>query len=202
MVGIVADPATGGFWLAHAGGAVVGYGGAPTYRPAHLRAPVAALAATPDGRGYWVVAEDGRAAPRGDAGAHGALNGASGRAVVGMAVAPGGTGYWLATADGRIFSYGSAGLVAPPAGSPRAVAIVAAPAAPAAPPAAPAAPPSTGTTLPPVTTTTLPPVTTTSPPAPGLSQLPVSRVSSGNWSGYVAAAGPTRRLRARSRSRR
>ena len=127
MVGIVADPGTGGFWLALADGSVRGYGGAPTYPRAHLAAPVAAVAATPDGRGYWVVARDGRAAARGDAGRHGALNGAYDRPVVGIAVAPGGAGYWLAAADGHVFSYGSAGLVAPPPGSAGVVAIVAAP---------------------------------------------------------------------------
>ena len=263
VVGIVADPGTGGFWLASADGAVRGYGGAPTYPRGHLPAPVAAVAATPDGRGYWVVARDGRAAARGDAGRHGALNGAYDRPVVGIAVAPGGAGYWLAAADGHVFSYGSAGLVAPPPGSAGVVAIVAAPPteapAPPAPPVSPGPARPGGTGVLAVTTTGLaaatvsvpytaqlgaqggtppytwaltagglPPGLSLSAPglisgspaatgsysftaavtdgasspaqataqfsiavvAPGLSQLPVSRLPSGNWSGYVAGPAP------------
>jgi hypothetical protein len=129
VVGIVADPGTGGYWLARANGAVVGYRGAPTYRRAHLPAAVVAVAATPDGQGYWVVARDGRTTTRGDASRHGALNGAYDQPVVGMAAAAGGSGYWLATANGHVFAYGAAGTVVPPPGSPRVVAIVAAPAA-------------------------------------------------------------------------
>jgi hypothetical protein len=126
VVGIVADPGTQGFWLTTAKGAVLGYSGAPTYRPAHLPAAVVAVAATPDGRGYWVVARDGRTATRGDAGKYGALNGAYSHPVVGMAIDPTGNGYWMATANGHVFSYGTAGAVASPPGSPTVVAILAA----------------------------------------------------------------------------
>ena len=127
MVGIAADPATAGFWLATSAGAVLGYGGAPGYGGAQLPSAVVAMAATPDGRGYWVVAQDGRTAPLGDAGKHGALNGAYPSAVVGMAVAPNGNGYWLAAADGAVFAYGQAGTVALPPGSAQVVAIAAVP---------------------------------------------------------------------------
>jgi hypothetical protein len=47
-VGIVADPATRGYWLATATGAVLGYDGAPNYGEARLGVPVVAMAATPD----------------------------------------------------------------------------------------------------------------------------------------------------------
>ena len=126
VVSIVADPGTLGFWLATARGTVLGYSGAPTYGPAHLPAAVVAVAATPDGRGYWVVAGDGRTATRGDAGKHGALNGAYPQPVVGMAIDRTGNGYWMATANGHVFSYGTAGTVGSPPGSPRVAAIVAA----------------------------------------------------------------------------
>ena len=127
VVDIVADPATGGFWLATSTGAVLGYGGAPDYGRAHLPSAVVAMAATPDGRGYWVVAGDGRTAHFGDAGRYGA--GTHPQGVVGMAVAAQGKGYWLATANGHVFAHGQAGSVGPLPGSPGVVAIEAAPAA-------------------------------------------------------------------------
>ena len=270
VVGIVTDPATGGFWLATSTGTVLGYDGAPSYGQAHLPSAVVAMAATPDGRGYWVVAQDGRTATLGDAGRHGALNGAYSRPVVGMAPAPTGDGYWLAAANGHVFAYGDAGDVAPPPGSPRVVAIVAAPPIVGAPRITAGAPGPSGSTpsgstpsgstgaltvvttalpaasvsvaytaqlagqggTPPYTWAigdgTLPPGLSLSPagaisgapstagsytftaevtdgaraPAhasaqlsiavapPQLSQVPVSQVPSGNWSGYVATAGP------------
>ncbi len=122
----MADPGRQGFWLATANGDVLGFGGALTFGPARLSAAVVAMAATPDGRGYWAVAGDGRTAARGDAGKYGALNGAYPQPVVGMAIDPTGDGYWMATADGHVFSFGDAGPVASPPGSPRVVAIMAA----------------------------------------------------------------------------
>ncbi len=261
VVGIAADPATAGFWLATSTGAVLGYGGAPGYGGAQLASAVVAMAATPDGRGYWVVAQDGRTAPLGDAGKHGALNGAYPSAVVGMAVAPNGNGYWLAAADGAVFAYGQAGTVALPPGSAQVVAIAAVPPGAAATGLSAGAPGAGATpeALAVATTTTLPdafvpvnysaqlaaqggtppytwsvsagalppglslsaaglisgaPTVTGSytftaqvtdgaaPPAhaaapfsitvtvPELDQLPVSQVPSGNWSGYMATAGP------------
>ena len=139
---IVADPATGGFWLATSTGAVLGYNGGPGYGQAHPPAAVVGMAAAPDGRGYWVVAEDGWAAHLGDAGGHGALPGASSVPAVGVAVAPTGNGYWLAAANGDVLAYGDAGTVAPPPGSPRVVAIVAAPPGPRPRPSLPARRPS------------------------------------------------------------
>jgi hypothetical protein len=127
VVGIVAVPGTGGYWLATAQGAVLGYGGAPTYRPTHLPAAVVAAAATPDGRGCWVVAGDGHTATGGDAGQYGAPNSAYSQPVVGMAVAPTGGGYWMATANGHVFSYGTAGGVASSPSIASVVAIVAVP---------------------------------------------------------------------------
>jgi hypothetical protein len=175
VVGIAADPATAGFWLATSTGAVLGYNGAPGYGRAQLPSAVVAMAATPDGRGYWVVDSDGRTAPLGDATRHGALNGAYPSAVVGMAVAPGGHGYWLAAANGAVFAYGQAGKVAFPPGSPRVVAIAAAPPG-AAPPGLSAGAPG-GLS---VTTTSLPAVVAGQP---YMAQL----VASGGTSPYAWA---------------
>jgi hypothetical protein len=67
------------------------------------------MAATPDGKGYWLVASDGGIFTYGDAhyyGSHGAspLN----KPIVGMAATPDGKGYWLVASDGGIFTYGDA----------------------------------------------------------------------------------------------
>jgi hypothetical protein len=67
------------------------------------------MAATPDGKGYWLVGSDGGVFSFGDAVFHGGMGGTRLNApVVGMAVAPGGTGYWLVGSDGGVFSFGSA----------------------------------------------------------------------------------------------
>jgi hypothetical protein len=67
------------------------------------------MAATPDGRGYWLVAADGGIFSFGNAhfyGSTGALH--LNRPIVGVAATPNGGGYWLAAADGGIFSFGDA----------------------------------------------------------------------------------------------
>ena len=70
------------------------------------------MAATPDGKGYWLVATDGGIFAYGDAGFYGldrklTLN----KPIVGMAATPDGKGYWLVAADGGIFAYGDAALL-------------------------------------------------------------------------------------------
>ena len=68
------------------------------------------MAATPDGKGYWLVASDGgiftfrrrRVLRLGRA--YATIN----KPIVGMAPAPDGKGYWLVAADGGIFNYGDA----------------------------------------------------------------------------------------------
>ncbi|MGP0110790.1 MAG: polysaccharide deacetylase family protein [Acidimicrobiales bacterium] len=82
------------------------YGAAPA---TGLVAPVVAMAATPSGKGYWLVASDGGIFAFGDApffGSTGAqhLN----RPVVGVAATPSGKGYWLVASDGGIFAFGDA----------------------------------------------------------------------------------------------
>ena len=56
------------------------------------------MAATPDGKGYWLVASDGGIFTFGDAAFYGSEGGTQLLApVVGMAATPTGNGYWLAT---------------------------------------------------------------------------------------------------------
>jgi hypothetical protein len=69
------------------------------------------MAATPDGKGYWLVASDGGIFTHGDAdfyGSAGAIR--PNQPVVGMGATPDGQGYWLVAADGGVFAYGDAAL--------------------------------------------------------------------------------------------
>ena len=93
-------------------GGVLSYGsarffGSPTGK--RLAAPVVAMAASPDGGGYWLVGADGGVLAYGDARYFG---GTSARRlyapIVAMAPTPGGGGYWLVSMDGGIFTFGDA----------------------------------------------------------------------------------------------
>ncbi len=76
-----------------------------------LGGPAVGTAATPDGKGYWVVGSNGSVAIFGDATYDGSADGLPlSRPVVGMAATPDGKGYWLVASDGGIFSYGEAGF--------------------------------------------------------------------------------------------
>jgi hypothetical protein len=76
---------------------------------AGLLAPAVGLAATPDGRGYWLASADGGVFPFGDASFHNSMAGTPlARPVVGIAATPDGGGYWLVASDGGIFSFGDA----------------------------------------------------------------------------------------------
>ena len=86
----------------------------------HLNKPIVGMAATPDGKGYWLVASDGGIFTFGDAaffGSTGAIR--LNKPIVGMAATPDGKGYWLVASDGGIFTfgdaafYGSTGAIAP-----------------------------------------------------------------------------------------
>ncbi len=71
--------------------------------------PVVGGAATPDGKGYWMVGFDGSVQGFGDALWYGDMSGEQLNApVVGMAATPDGKGYWLIAQDGGVFSYGDA----------------------------------------------------------------------------------------------
>ncbi len=78
----------------------------------HLNQPIVGMAATPDGKGYWLVASDGGIFTFGDAaffGSTGAIH--LNAPVVGMAATPDGKGYWLVASDGGIFTFGDAAFL-------------------------------------------------------------------------------------------
>ena len=63
-----------------------------------------ALAATPDGKGYWEVHSDGGVFSFGDAHFYGSMGGAHlNKPVVGVAPTGDGKGYWLVASDGGVF---------------------------------------------------------------------------------------------------
>ena len=92
--------------------AVRAVGAAPALGPAtglSLNADLVGIAATPSGRGYWLVAGDGGVFTYGDARFFGSLgNLVLSRPIVGIAATPSGHGYWLVASDGGVFSFGDA----------------------------------------------------------------------------------------------
>jgi L,D-transpeptidase catalytic domain len=74
-----------------------------------LSGPIAAIASTPDGNGYWVTSSTGQVTSEGDAINYGSLNISLQAPIVGMASTPDGDGYWLVGSDGGIFTFGDAG---------------------------------------------------------------------------------------------
>ncbi len=71
--------------------------------------PVVGMAATPDGKGYWLVHYDGSISTFGDALNYGSMAGQHLNAPIAHIVAtPDGKGYWLVAADGGIFNFGDA----------------------------------------------------------------------------------------------
>ena len=103
-----------GIVLAARDGGVFNYGTAPfagSMAAQHLNAPIVAVAATPDGGGYWLVGSDGGVFAYGDAQYYGSVSGmALDAPIVGMAPTPDGRGYWLVASDGGVFAYGDAGF--------------------------------------------------------------------------------------------
>jgi hypothetical protein len=92
----------------------VSFAASPPATAAAAPAPTAhavALAATPDGGGYWVASSTGGVYPFGDAHSYGSMSGKTLNApIVGLAATPSGQGYWLVASDGGIFSFGNAGF--------------------------------------------------------------------------------------------
>ena len=84
----------------------------------HLNEPIVGMTATPDGKGYWLVAADGGIFSYGDAGFYGSTGGIRlNQPIVGMAATHDGEGYWLVAADGGIFNFGDAGFFGSAGGS-------------------------------------------------------------------------------------
>ena len=88
------------------------FGDAPdagSMRGTPLAQPIAGVATTASGKGYWLVARDGGIFSFGDAGFHGSTGGMRlNQPIVGIAPTPSGNGYWFVAADGGIFSFGDA----------------------------------------------------------------------------------------------
>ena len=60
------------------------------------KTPLVGMAATPDGKGYWLVASDGGIFTFGDAAFYGSTGAVIlNKPIVGMAATPDGKGYWL-----------------------------------------------------------------------------------------------------------
>jgi CHAP domain len=97
----------------YAGGGVVPFGDAVDYGTltTTLASAVTGMAATPDGKGYWLVGADGGVFAFGDAGFYGALGSLKlNGPIVAMASTPDGKGYWLVGLDGGVFAFGDAGF--------------------------------------------------------------------------------------------
>jgi hypothetical protein len=121
VVGMAVTPDGGGYWLATADGAVYAFGDAHLYSGAGgqlpygseqglpLGGPIVGIAATPNGRGYWLVGGDGSVYGFGDATNYGSMGGkVLNDPIVGMAVDPDTGGYWLVASDGGMFAFGDA----------------------------------------------------------------------------------------------
>jgi len=112
--GAAAAAAPNGYWVATAHGAVYPYGDASSlFGPAStikgLRAPIVAIATTPNRDGYWMVAADGGVFAFGKAKFYGSLGNLTLNApIAGMAASPSGRGYWLVAKDGGVFAFGDA----------------------------------------------------------------------------------------------
>ncbi|HVC71664.1 MAG TPA: CHAP domain-containing protein [Acidimicrobiales bacterium] len=96
----------------YAGSGVMGFGDAPqeTTPSGTLGSVMTAMAATPDGRGFWLAGADGGVFASGDAPFEGSLGGLRLTGpIVAIAGTPDGNGYWLAGLDGGVFAFGDAG---------------------------------------------------------------------------------------------
>jgi hypothetical protein len=89
---------------------VSGYGSAfaAVGNQSGLGGPLAGIAATPDGNGYWTVSANGQVTSEGDAKNFGSVTTALQKPIVGIAATPDGGGYWLVASDGGVFSFGDA----------------------------------------------------------------------------------------------
>ena len=90
---------------------VYAFGSAPFRGSTESRAvarPIAAMAPTADGQGYWMVGQDG-AVYTFHAPFYGGINGFPlNRPVVGITATPSGNGYWIVTGDGIVAAMGGA----------------------------------------------------------------------------------------------
>jgi hypothetical protein len=81
--------------------------GSPTNM--YLSSLVTSMAATPNGKGYWLASADGGIFNYGDAKFFGSLGKLQLYApIIGIAATPDGKGYWLVASDGGVFAFGDA----------------------------------------------------------------------------------------------
>jgi hypothetical protein len=72
------------------------------------RPSIVAVAASPDGKGYWLAGSDGGVFAFGSAGFKGSMGGQPlNRPIVGMAADAESGGYWLVASDGGVFAFGA-----------------------------------------------------------------------------------------------
>ncbi len=96
---------------AGSGVSVHGFGGAHAYGAPNsaLNAPLVGIAATPSGRGYWLLGQDGGIFSYGSARFYGSTGARHlNQPVVGIAPTATGRGYLLVASDGGIFTFGDA----------------------------------------------------------------------------------------------
>ena len=99
----------GWYRIARVSGDVHSFGTAAPFAKAPTAAPIAAVASTRSGGGYWQAAADGTVFASGAAPYHGGMPaGALNAPIVGMAATRSDGGYWLLGRDGGIFSFGDA----------------------------------------------------------------------------------------------
>jgi hypothetical protein len=120
---IVSTPSGDGYWVYEVGASDLGtvdpYGDAVSYgdtqqlvvqhRASAFNGSPVAMAATPDGKGYWEVYSDGGVFAFGDAHFYGSMAGRTlAQNIVGITASADGKGYWLVAADGGVFAFGDA----------------------------------------------------------------------------------------------
>src|ERR1700744_1184449 len=101
-------------------GGIFSYGDASFYGSTgsiHLNQPIVGMAATPDGKGYWLVASDGGVFSYGGGAFLGAMGGSPLRKPVGGMGGNASAGYYLVASDGGVFTFrGCPGTCAGPSG--------------------------------------------------------------------------------------
>ncbi|MEO1061083.1 MAG: hypothetical protein AAFZ07_06675 [Actinomycetota bacterium] len=98
-----------GYWLGDGDGTIYDFGDARASDA--VDHSIVTLATTPDGRGPWVLTDDGVVHIRGDAQHHGDVDLGTlnpGELVAALSVLPDGSGYWVFTDRGRAIPFGAA----------------------------------------------------------------------------------------------
>lgn len=112
----IASAPNGGYWLLHTDGRVTARGGAAFWGDARLHvfnfAPgerVSSMSGMPDGSGYWIFTNRGRALNFGFAPNRGDLRAVDlAGPIVDSVATPDGNGYYMVGSDGGVFSFGTA----------------------------------------------------------------------------------------------